>query len=397
MDRARNPIMRSSSTDSPAAAALGPAATAPALAHHGFGLFQMDKFTDYSGTLTKLELVNPHSLSVLLETVDADGKPLSDALRDARGHADQALGLEDGGVRAGPARRRPRLIRTATIRTRAISRASRSAARRRSTATINSRIDARRHVEAAAASLLRVSRTSRAIGPSSRPCSRFRRAAAAARSCRGACARTSRPARSRSSRFAHATPRHRAAPTRRRGQAAATAFRMWSPEDNPRLVVQAHEHRVRLDVRLAGQPHHADDRRRREGHRHRLRPRSAPRAESISARTSTRPNLSPSNSGPLDRPLGRTTRSSSTPSGFAEGVLVPPTRNSAAAARRRALHARREDVRAASASTRRKIPSISRRRTQSSDTVLLSETPFEKQPCSELTFEFTQPGNWMSS
>jgi len=27
------------------------------------------------------------------------------------------------------------------------------------------------------------------------------------------------------------------------------------------------------------------------------------------------------------------------------------------------------------------------------DVVLLSEIPFEKQRCSELTFEFTQPGN----
>ena len=27
------------------------------------------------------------------------------------------------------------------------------------------------------------------------------------------------------------------------------------------------------------------------------------------------------------------------------------------------------------------------------DTVLLSDTPFEKQRCAELTFEFTQPGN----
>jgi hypothetical protein len=25
--------------------------------------------------------------------------------------------------------------------------------------------------------------------------------------------------------------------------------------------------------------------------------------------------------------------------------------------------------------------------------VLLSEVPFEKQPCQELTFEFTRPGN----
>ena len=59
-----------------AAAALALATTAaPALAHHGFGLFQMQVFKDYSGTLTKLELVNPHSY-LYFETVGADGKPL---------------------------------------------------------------------------------------------------------------------------------------------------------------------------------------------------------------------------------------------------------------------------------------------------------------------------------
>ena len=57
------------------ALALALSATGPALAHHGFGLFQMQVFKDYSGTLTKLELVNPHSY-LYFETVDADGKPL---------------------------------------------------------------------------------------------------------------------------------------------------------------------------------------------------------------------------------------------------------------------------------------------------------------------------------
>jgi sulfide:quinone oxidoreductase len=62
-------------------------AAAPALAHHGFGLFQMQEFKDYSGTLTKLELVNPHSY-LYFETVDADGKPLAyDALLLALGAA----------------------------------------------------------------------------------------------------------------------------------------------------------------------------------------------------------------------------------------------------------------------------------------------------------------------
>ena len=47
---------------------------APALAHHGFGLFQMEKFADWSGTLTKFDLVNPHSY-LWFDTVGVDGKP----------------------------------------------------------------------------------------------------------------------------------------------------------------------------------------------------------------------------------------------------------------------------------------------------------------------------------
>ena len=56
--------------------ALALAAGAPAFAHHGFGLFQMEKLADWSGTLTKFELVNPHSY-LYFDTVDAEGKPLS--------------------------------------------------------------------------------------------------------------------------------------------------------------------------------------------------------------------------------------------------------------------------------------------------------------------------------
>lgn len=46
---------------------------APALAHHGFGLFQMDQMRKWSGTLTKMNLVNPHSY-MELDVVDANGK-----------------------------------------------------------------------------------------------------------------------------------------------------------------------------------------------------------------------------------------------------------------------------------------------------------------------------------
>ena len=52
-------------------------AVAPvALAHHGFGLFEMNKIVDYSGTLTKFELVNPHSY-LYFDAVGEDGKPLA--------------------------------------------------------------------------------------------------------------------------------------------------------------------------------------------------------------------------------------------------------------------------------------------------------------------------------
>jgi hypothetical protein len=45
---------------------------APALAHHGFGLFQMDEEGTWSGTITKMNLVNPHSY-MELDAVGEDG------------------------------------------------------------------------------------------------------------------------------------------------------------------------------------------------------------------------------------------------------------------------------------------------------------------------------------
>jgi len=47
----------------------------PALAHHGFGLFQLDIAKEWSGTLTKMNLVNPHSY-MELDVVDENGKTL---------------------------------------------------------------------------------------------------------------------------------------------------------------------------------------------------------------------------------------------------------------------------------------------------------------------------------
>jgi hypothetical protein len=57
-----------------AAAAFGSLVT-PAFAHHGFGLFQMTVNKEWSGTLTKMNLVNPHSY-MEIDTVDENGKTL---------------------------------------------------------------------------------------------------------------------------------------------------------------------------------------------------------------------------------------------------------------------------------------------------------------------------------
>ena len=78
--------------------------------------------------------------------------------------------------------------------------------------------------------------------------------------------------------------------------------------------------------------------------------------------------------------------------GFAEGVLVPPTRNSPQ------LHVvERFTLDPKTFALKREYtaedPVYLAAPYTGRDTVLLSEVPFEKQPCSELTFEFTQPGN----
>lgn len=49
---------------------------APVWAHHGFGRFEMDKIVEYSGTLTGIDLVNPHSY-MNFDTEDSQGNPIS--------------------------------------------------------------------------------------------------------------------------------------------------------------------------------------------------------------------------------------------------------------------------------------------------------------------------------
>jgi hypothetical protein len=58
-----------------ALAATGLTLASAAQAHHGFGQFNVEVDTEYSGTLTGMELVNPHSY-MRFETTGPDGKPL---------------------------------------------------------------------------------------------------------------------------------------------------------------------------------------------------------------------------------------------------------------------------------------------------------------------------------
>lgn len=52
------------------------ACAAPALAHHGTGLFEVNTDVEYTGILTEMELVNPHSY-MHFEITDAQGQPFA--------------------------------------------------------------------------------------------------------------------------------------------------------------------------------------------------------------------------------------------------------------------------------------------------------------------------------
>ena len=49
------------------------ASTVPAFAHHGAGTFDLSKSVTYTGKLTKIELINPHSW-LYFDVTDANGR-----------------------------------------------------------------------------------------------------------------------------------------------------------------------------------------------------------------------------------------------------------------------------------------------------------------------------------
>ena len=50
--------------------------TSPAIAHHGFGLFQVDTVVHYEGTITGMDFVNPHSY-LYFDRVDENGNTIN--------------------------------------------------------------------------------------------------------------------------------------------------------------------------------------------------------------------------------------------------------------------------------------------------------------------------------
>ena len=365
-------------------AAAGLACAGPALAHHGFGLFQMDKSVDYSGTLTKLELVNPHSY-LYFDTVDADGKPLSvrcemraaTLIRRSGWQVDQFVPGRRVDVHARPHRDDPQscYLESVTI-------GNAPALDRNAQFTSATPVDtSNRPLRLASGepnisgdwaveqAVLTVppSGGSGALVPRS-----LREDYAAGRI-------TLEEIRARNP--AAAPPQYTEA-----GQAAATAFRMWSPEDNPRLsckptsivfdwtfdwpvnritqTMADGEKVIDIDYGLysfarrihLGQDKHPE-------------------------------GVQPSNTGhSIGRWEGDTLVVDTV--GFAPGVLVPPTRNSDK------LHVvERFTLDTEKFALKREYtaedPVYLAAPYSRSDTVFLSDTPFEKQPCEELTFEFS--------
>jgi hypothetical protein len=370
-----------------AATALALVAAAPALAHHGFGLFQMQEFKDYSGTLTKLELVNPHSY-LYFETVDADGKPIemrcemraATLIRRSGWKVDEFIPGRSVEIHAHPHRDDPHSCYLESVAVGGTTTIDRNDQFTHAPVDTSNRPLRLPSGEPNISGDWAVEQAVLTIPPSGGNGSLVPRSlredfAAGRITIEQIRARSPAPSR----------PQYTA-----RGQEAATAFRMWSTEDNPRLsckptsivfdwtfdwpvnrITQGQsddEKFIDIDYGLF----------------------SAMRRIHLSL-ASHPPGLTPSNTGhSIGRWDGDTLAVDTI--GFAEGVLVPPTRNSPS------MHVvERYTLDPATFRLSRSYtvedPVYLAAPYTGQDVVLLSEVPFEKQRCSELTFEFTQPGN----
>jgi hypothetical protein len=364
-------------------------AATPALAHHGFGLFQMEKFADWSGTLTKFDLVNPHSY-LYFDTVGADGKPLSmrcemraaTLIKRSGWKTDEFVPGRHVDIHGHPHRDDPHSCYLESVSLGGTSTTSidRNDQFKRAPVDTSKRAANLSSGEPNISGDWAVEQAVLTIPPSGGrgdlvPSS-VREAYAAGKITIGEI-RARNPAPSK--------PQYT-----ERGHAEAAAFRMWSPEDNPRLQCKptsivfdwtfdwpvnritqstvSGEKVVDIDYGL-----YSNTRR-------------------IHLGVDKHPaGLAPSNTGhSIGKWDGNTLVVDTV--GFAPGVLVPPTRNSDK------LHiVERFTLDPTTFALKREYtvedPVYLTAPYTGQDTVLLSDTPFEKQRCAELTFEFTQPGN----
>jgi hypothetical protein len=370
------------------AAALALGCAAPALAHHGFGLFQMDKFADWSGTLTKFELVNPHSY-LYFDTVGADGKPLSmrcemraaTLIKRSGWKTDEFVAGRRVDVHGHPHRDDAHSCYLESVTVGGATSIDRNAQFTSSTPVDTSKRPLRlASGEPNISGDWAVEQAVLTIPPSGGSGSLVPRSlredfAAGKITLEQIRARNPAPTR----------PSYTEA-----GQAAATAFRMWSPEDNPRLgckptsivfdwtfdwpvnrVTQTTadgEKVIDIDYGLY----------------------SFSRRIHLGAKEHPA-GIQPSNSGhSIGRWDGDTLVVDTV--GIAAGVLSPPTRNSDK------VHVvERFTLDPKTFALKREYtvedPVYLAAPYSGSDTVLLSDTPFEKQRCEELTYEFTNGGD----
>jgi hypothetical protein len=361
------------------------AGSGTALAHHGFGLFQMDKFTDYSGTLTKLELVNPHSY-LYFDTVDAAGKTLSmrcemraaTLIRRSGWQVDQFVPGRRVDVHAHPHRDDPQscYLESVTV-------GNAPALDRNAQFTSTTPVDTSNRPLRLASGEPNISgdwAVEQAVltippsgGSGDLVPSSLREDYAAGRI-------TLEEIRARNP--GRARPVYTEA-----GQAAADAFRMWSPEDNPRLSCKptsiVFDWTFDWPVNRITQTTTADGEKVIDidyglySYSRRIHMGLAQHPAGVQ----------PSNAGhSIGRWEGDTLVVDTV--GFEPGVLVPPTRNSDKlhVVERFTFDTEKFAIRRAYTA---EDPIYLAAPYTGSDTVFLSDTPFEKQRCEELTFEFT--------
>jgi hypothetical protein len=371
----------------PLLAALALAPAAPLVAHHGFGLFQMEKFADWSGTLTKFELVNPHSY-LNFEIAGPDGKPFAmrcemraaTLIKRSGWQVDQFVPGRRVDVHGHPHRDDPHSCYLESVTVGNAPAIDRNAQFTSAPVDTSKRPLKLPSGEPNISGDWAVEQAVLTVPPSGG------RGDLVPRSVREDYAagritleqiRARNPAPSR--------PAYTPA-----GDAAAKAFRMWSPEDNPRLsckptsivfdwtfdwpvnrITQTTadgESVIDIDYGL-----YSFTRRIHMGQKE--HPAS----------------LAPSNSGhSIGHWEGDTLVVDTV--GFEPGVLVPPTRNSDQ------LHIVERftldpKTFALKREYRAEDPVYLTAPYTGSDTVLLSDTPFEKQRCEELTFEFQGAGD----